>query len=105
MGSRATLCYMEASRRKEQSNRIPHRELRNNSGEVIRRAQAGELLVITNNGEPVADLGPHSETPLESMRRRGKTIPAKASLADLKMPTRVLSRSSAEIVDDLRGPW
>ncbi len=37
---------------------IPHRELRNRSGEVLRRAEAGENLTITVGGRPVAQLGP-----------------------------------------------
>jgi prevent-host-death family protein len=38
--------------------RIAHRELRNRSGEVLRRAEAGEQLTITVGGRPVAQLGP-----------------------------------------------
>ncbi len=37
---------------------IPQRELRNDVGEVLRRAEAGERLVITVGGRPVAELGP-----------------------------------------------
>ena len=37
---------------------IPQKELRNNVGEVLRRAQAGEELIITVAGRPVAQLGP-----------------------------------------------
>jgi prevent-host-death family protein len=37
---------------------IPHRELRTRSGEVLRRAEAGEELTITVDGRPVAQLGP-----------------------------------------------
>jgi prevent-host-death family protein len=37
---------------------IPHRELRNRSGEVLRRAEAGERLTITVGGRPVAQIGP-----------------------------------------------
>ncbi len=37
---------------------IPHRELRNHSGEMLRRAEAGEQLTITVGGRPVAELGP-----------------------------------------------
>lgn len=38
--------------------RIPQRELRNNVGEVLRRAEAGERIVVTVNDRPVAELGP-----------------------------------------------
>jgi prevent-host-death family protein len=37
---------------------IPQNQLRNHSGEVLRRAQAGEEFTITVSGRPVAHLGP-----------------------------------------------
>ncbi len=37
---------------------IPQKELRNNSGEILRRAEAGERFTITVAGRPVANLGP-----------------------------------------------
>ena len=37
---------------------IPQKELRNNSGEILRRAEAGERFTITVSGRPVAELGP-----------------------------------------------
>ncbi len=37
---------------------IPQKELRNNVGDVLRRAQAGEEFTITVAGRPVAALGP-----------------------------------------------
>ena len=37
---------------------IPQKELRNQVGEVLRRAEAGETLTITVAGRPVAELGP-----------------------------------------------
>jgi prevent-host-death family protein len=37
---------------------IPQRELRNRSGEMLRRAEAGEQITITVDGRPVAQLGP-----------------------------------------------
>ena len=37
---------------------IPQKELRNNVGEVLRRAEAGEDLTVTVAGRPVARLGP-----------------------------------------------
>lgn len=48
---------------------IPQKELRNNVGEVLRRAEAGETLTITVAGRPVAELGPAS-------RRRWVSGPA-----------------------------
>lgn len=40
---------------------IPQKELRNNVGEVLRRAEAGEEFTITVSGRPVAQLGPASK--------------------------------------------
>lgn len=37
---------------------IPQKELRNNIGEVLRRAEAGEQITVTVAGRPVAELGP-----------------------------------------------
>jgi prevent-host-death family protein len=48
----ATLCS------NMESLTIPQRELRNNIGEVLRRAEAGTEYTITVRGRPVARLGP-----------------------------------------------
>ncbi|MEY4323036.1 MAG: hypothetical protein RL410_817 [Actinomycetota bacterium] len=63
--------------------RISHRELRNSSGEILRRVQEGHMFEITNNGVPVAQLVPvyrnsrqlniaipaKSDAPLETIKR------------------------------------
>jgi prevent-host-death family protein len=38
---------------------IPHRELRNHSGEILRQAETGQQFTITVEGRPVAVLGPY----------------------------------------------
>jgi prevent-host-death family protein len=48
---------------------IAQRQLRNDSGEIMRRVEAGESFVITRNGKPVADLVPHAREP-----KRRKTL-------------------------------
>ncbi|HET7328646.1 MAG TPA: type II toxin-antitoxin system prevent-host-death family antitoxin [Nocardioidaceae bacterium] len=37
---------------------IPQKELRNQVGEVLRRVEAGETLLVTVAGRPVAELSP-----------------------------------------------
>ncbi len=37
---------------------VAQKELRNNVSEVLRRAEAGEILTVTVAGRPVAELGP-----------------------------------------------
>jgi len=38
---------------------VASRELRNETGGLLRRVEAGETIVITRRGKPVADLVPH----------------------------------------------
>ena len=38
---------------------ISQRELRNDSGTIMRRIEQGESFTVTRNGSPVADLVPH----------------------------------------------
>jgi prevent-host-death family protein len=49
------------------------RDLRNNGGEVLRRVERGERIVVTRDGAPVAELRPlprPSVRPAELIRRR-----------------------------------
>lgn len=63
---------------------IPQRELRNNVAGVLTRAEAGERLVITVSGRPVAELGP------VRARREVPAADARAALATLARPQRLL---------------
>lgn len=47
---------------------ITHRELRNESGRILREVQHGQSFIITNNGEPVAALEPITSDPLAGIR-------------------------------------
>lgn len=40
------------------SRTITQRELRNDSGAVLRDVQAGQIIIVTRNGVPVAELRP-----------------------------------------------
>jgi len=40
---------------------LSQRELRNDSGAIMRRVQEGERFTVTRHGVPVADLIPHSD--------------------------------------------
>jgi prevent-host-death family protein len=76
---------------------IPQKELRNNVGEVLRRAQAGEQFTVTVSGRPVAELGP--------VRDRS-WVPA-ASLTELwaMPPDHALARDLKAFGAALRDPW
>ena len=79
---------------------IPQRELRNNVGEVLRRAEAGERIVVTVDGRPVAELGPVSGSrtvaTLQTLRRLG--APDAAWLEDQQ-------RLRDEDLERAHDPW
>lgn len=80
---------------------ISQRELRNNSGEVLRRAAAGERFRVGG-----AVVGPASAGSLDDLVAAGGargpvgTRDAIARIAPVRS-----ERTSAEIVDDTRGAW
>lgn len=51
---------------------ITQRELRNESGDIMRRLDGGETFIVTRNGVPVGELAP---------MRRHRFITAEAALA------------------------
>lgn len=61
--SRSTWCYTS-----DVATEISQREFRNDSGEIMRRLDAGESFVVTRNGVPVAELTP--------VRRRDRFVRA-----------------------------
>lgn len=79
---------------------VASRELRNDMAGVLRRVQAGEDVVITVNGRPVARLSAVRETrrrwvPRDELARRLRTASAEPGLrADLV-------RLAGETTDDL----
>lgn len=82
------------------TTRVPSRELRNDTAGVLRRAEAGEDVVITVNGRDVARLVPISPRP--------KWVDTRSFLASLPEADPGFARDIADIVgdettDDL--PW
>jgi prevent-host-death family protein len=77
---------------------IPQKRLRNESGEILRRAEAGEVFTITVSGRPVAELRPiqHDRTWVDS-----------SVLKDLaKLPVdKNLAEDLKEFDIQLRDPW
>jgi prevent-host-death family protein len=51
---------------------IGQRELRNDSGAIMRRVEQGESFTVTRNGRPVADLVPHARSHDEPRRTLGE---------------------------------
>jgi prevent-host-death family protein len=77
---------------------ITHRELRNNSAEVLRRVAAGEAMEVTNRGVVVAHLSPVATPSLPFPVSR----PARRIGGWSKLPRVKLGRSVAEIIEDER---
>jgi prevent-host-death family protein len=83
---------------------VATRELRNDTAGVLRRVEAGETVVITVRGKPVADLVPHRGegprwlTPSEVLEIR--------KVADADPTFRAdLDRLAGETTDDLGPIW
>ncbi len=79
---------------------IATRDLRNDTAGVLRRVQAGEEIVITVNGQPVAQLIPippekRSWLPRHELARRLRTFQADPGLRH------DLDRLAGETTDDL----
>ncbi|MGH9184474.1 MAG: type II toxin-antitoxin system Phd/YefM family antitoxin [Acidimicrobiales bacterium] len=53
------------------------RDLRNHGGEVVDRAAAGERIIVTRSGKPVAELRPIGRRPLnrEALLQRWHRLP------------------------------
>jgi prevent-host-death family protein len=76
---------------------IPQKELRNQVGDVLRRAEAGEQFTITVSGRPVAELGPV----------RARQWVSNAQLADLwaTPPDPTLDEDLRALGGRLTDPW
>ena len=91
------MCYMES---------ITHREMRNQSAEVLRRVGAGESLIVTNNGNPVAVLSPVGRDVIAELAALGQVRRATRPVSDLaKIPLVKSDITTAEIIADVRGEW
>ncbi len=83
---------------------ISHRELRNNSSEVLREVRGGEIIEVTNHGEVTAVLVPPSHTPYERLVAAGKIRRPVGRSVDLRRVRRTKSKTtSSEIIAELRG--
>lgn len=100
------MCYSRAV----EAERVGIRELRNNASKVVRRAQAGDRIVITVDGVPAARIGPLNDPSdartLDDLVAAGLLLPAETTAPS--SPPRPLrlrpgSPTAAQILDELRG--
>lgn len=81
--------------------------MRNRSGTYLRRVEAGESFLVSNNGTVVAILGPpDGMSGIDVARRRGQSRPALATAERFSTIRRTKSAlSSPQIIADTRGRW
>lgn len=85
---------------------VTHREMRNNSGEILRAVAAGETVQVTNNGQIAALISPPGGTPLDRLSTVGQARVARRAVADLStVRRRTTKQTSAELIADSRGRW
>jgi len=88
--------------------RIAVRELRNQASRLVRRARAGERLIITVDGVPAAEIGPISAAEragsLEELITIGAIVAPRVRTAPRPpQPVRAPSgRSSSDVLHELR---
>jgi prevent-host-death family protein len=85
---------------------VTHREMRNNSGEILRAVAAGESVQVTNNGQLAAVIVPPAGATVEDLAARGQARRPRRPRADLStIRRRTATLPSGELTDDARGRW
>lgn len=85
---------------------VTHREMRNQSGEILRDVAAGETIQVTNNGQIAALIVPPGADPLADLLSRGQVRVARAPTSNLRSIVRRKSTADSQaIVADVRGRW
>jgi prevent-host-death family protein len=85
---------------------ITHRQMRNESGDVLRRVAAGESILVTNNGQPAAVIAPPPTDVLAMLTMLGQLRRALQPPSTLlALSPRTSDETTAEILADVRGRW
>ncbi len=75
------------------------RALKQNASAVVAEAAAGEVVIITDRGRPVAQIVPLAAGRLDALLAAGRARPAKANLRDVgAAPRRVRGREKLSVV-------
>ncbi|HEX5853564.1 MAG TPA: type II toxin-antitoxin system prevent-host-death family antitoxin [Solirubrobacteraceae bacterium] len=85
---------------------VTHREMRNQSGDILRRVADGETIQVTNNGLVAALIVPPDTDPLADLVSRGQVRVARNPTSSLRSIVRRKGTvDSQAIVADVRGRW
>lgn len=86
--------------RESRAERLSQRELRNESGRVLREVSEGRSFILTNRGVPVGRIVPiDAPAPTLSITRPARRIGGWASVA---VERKAVQRSLSEILDEQR---
>ena len=83
--------------------RIPIRVLNQQTSAIVARAQRGETLEITSNGQAVARIVPIEPSPLDDLIKQGRVVPATDhNPIPLPMGPIDTTLDAADIISELR---
>lgn len=82
---------------------VSQREMRNNSGELLRRVAAGESVLVTNNGVPAAVLVPAAADARARLIAAGRLKVGAGLTLDNLPPPRVVAQPTRQLLDEDRG--
>jgi prevent-host-death family protein len=85
---------------------VTHREMRNQSGEILRKVADGETIRVTNRGQVTALIVPPGTDTFTDLVSRGQVRVARQPPSSLRSVLRRKSTASSQaIVADVRGRW
>lgn len=85
---------------------VTHRQMRNESGEILRHVANGEVVQVTNHGQVAALIVPPGTDTFTQLVSRGQVRLAGRPPASLRSITRrKAATDSKNIVEDTRGRW
>lgn len=85
---------------------VTHREMRNQSGEILRQVASGETIQVTSRGRVVAWIVPPAIDTFSDLVSRGQVREARRPLSSLALVRRrKIDVDSSTIIDDVRGRW
>lgn len=80
--------------------------MRNNSADILRAVAAGEVVQVTNHGRVAAVISAPSGPSLARLVADGQARPARRAISELTtIPRGSSSRTSAQLLEDVRGRW
>jgi prevent-host-death family protein len=82
----------------------PHRELHNNSSQILADVKNGEIIEVTNHGEVVAVLIPPAATPYERLVAAGKVrvaSPGSTTFSGIRASR--TGRDALDVLYEMRG--